>query len=481
MNLGKKTNILKLAGIKHFFILEFYSDYIKVSLFELNDFFLIFKNKVKFKLVLNRVLIKNENELEITKDICSLITEIGIKEFLIIIGVTEFKFRKLTLSNEVENIEEWFSDNKLKFIPEGRPENEFEVFYKEYYKDDNLSYVYTFLLRNNYLQNILNLGEFNKYILSIYPIPFFVFDRRDLSDYIFIGIEKDKIAMAAKNSAGDIFYDEYFLDNKTSNNIYDTIEDALISLKQGMLISSFTMGMPSIHLSYQNLDKLNLYKIIDNVFDKYSTIKNIDDNSYFMASQLVFEHYIHSYNNKLQFLEVDKKIKINDLLEKKALLRITLYSSLLICFYLVLLIISENHINNKLEEFQDVSDNMLIISNENKNLEKENNLMLSNIKLFNSLKEKYFQYSNVLEDISLIINNNCYLTEMNIVEDKKNIFSVEISGYSKDQLNVGNFISSMEESNKFNNIKLLFSSIDKNKFELEDNIKFKFKCIYDAK
>jgi Tfp pilus assembly protein PilN len=504
IKLLNNISLLRLTGISKFICIDVHSDYIKFSYIKRKEpFYSIFKNDSIANLEIIGTEYKRGHDLNIIieKTLKDIILKYSFNNAALILGINDFRFSTVSIPSDIEDVDLWFSENRNKFLPEGRPLDDFEYAYELYKEDENYKQFYVILVRNDFINPIIKSSMLSgSRIIGILPFALTLFSNEKIKDKntLFLDFEEEKISFSYKSESGNILYRDLFFEiyapaaeeNLPSefrkinlNNLNFCVEEIkqILTLSFG---SQFSENLDILLSSHPNHYEI-IYKQIKDLIKPENINAFLNKETQFYSSSLfVVNKMLNDFDTKLNIFKNDEYDKERFLIEKQTNLRITLVAGIVLLFFLLSTFLLENYLTDRIDTKEDNFIELTAKAENIKKLKIENTFLKANIDLLNKLKGNRVEYSKLLLDVTKLINSNCCLTGFNLKQNNEFIL-VDFAGLAYSQEDVAEFMSNMEYSKKFKETTLIYSSINKedkynsvSNFSENDYIKFNITAKY---
>ena len=397
-----------------------------------------------------------------------------IKEPRIIIGIHEYKYSIASIPADIEDINVWFLENTSKFLPEGRPKEEFSLFYEEIRSDDNFKYYSVVITRNDYLNSVIKSCTIDKgCILTALPFPVAFNIAEGEEPSILFDFDKNKISSFIENQRGVNIADSHFINSGEFNQNY--IADYLSGIKQTLQSNNTNLDNLGIMANYDVHEIPWLGEVIKNVFKVKQINKDIEKESYqFIIPFLAVKKTISNFETKLNLVNNGSLLPQREIVEKQFVMRFIIAMGVIIMFFLLSSMLFENFITNKLDDQESsISDINQKIS-QLAIMKKENARLKKNIVNLGMFKNNRIRHSKLLYDLSKVITKRTALTNVNLKNIESGQVVLEISGTAINQKDVAEIISLMESVNSFKDVTLVNSSLSNEQGTNNKNKNFQF-------
>ena len=441
----KNISILKLAGINKFILLDVYPGYLKILYLHLNKPF--------YKLTINSpvtdceiIAYEKENyngSLEGIEHILkTFILKHSVEGAHLIIGINEYRAKTIVVNKEVEDVNLWFLENTDKFIPAGRPIEEFSYSYEKYKEDDDNYYYLIAVSRKDYIVKLTKAcANTGIKILSITPFSLALHSLEQVKNVkaVLVDISLTALKYSYTDSNGNLFTGEFYhqiFNSEPTESAGGSIDqnkliELLKQLGEAIKFASNGNGTGELNL-FLSVDPV-YYKEIEEVIKKFllpvSLNKNYEDvKPNLLTFFFVLDNTTNKFDDKINLLDNEVIDKERFKVEKQIVFRATLASGAIIMSLLFLMFILESFVAGKIKAGQ---DNLLEVTAKTsvaEKLEVENLKLRSNLKVLEQLKGNRVTYSNLLTSLSKVVTKKSCFTDINLKEVKENIMAVTFSG-----------------------------------------------------
>lgn len=493
----RNVNLIRLSGNKDFILVELNGSVVKIIHLKLAEPFYQLENKEIFhslEVISNRILNFGSDYSIITKEVENFLTEGGIKEPVLLVGISDFKFTSISIPSHIESDdggeELWFSENSSKFLPDGSNLSSFSFSYEKIKEDDDYKAYSLIVARKDYIDKIS--GLFNKHkIAGIFPYIISVssLQNNNKENYLCIDLTSNKIQYSFYDESTNLFSGELF-----TNLFPDQSDIEERQLNEEELQNSITDMNHFLSSSFPDMISKELdcfvccqkqeLPVIEKHLKKTFNIKSINElfpgfDPFFTTSLIALNKFINQYDSHLNLLEDSEKENSRDHLEKQASLRVVLGLGILLMALLFFSYLSNFFLSSQSSANEEIVLQSESSAKEIEHLEKENQFLKKNLSLLIKLKDSGSSYSGLLKELSEIIDVNCRFTELTITENNPNEIGIIINGLSRSQGDVAGLIKTMERNKKYNNISLVSISSENTGRRNKDYLEFKLSAEYN--
>jgi Tfp pilus assembly protein PilN len=504
-NFLNNISLLKLAGINKYICIDIHSGFVKFSCLRRKEpFYKIQKNSGHEEFEIVAFSTHTGNDLVVIEKIVKdFILKYSFNDAVIIAGINDFKFSLLQIPADTEDIDGWFSENRNKFLPEGRPADEFTFSYELYKKDENYKNYFVIIARSDFINSVYKACS-SAGLKIICSLPFSLSGSvffAENKNTLLLDFEEDKINYLFKSAGDNIIYQENYCDifynNRENNSLtkekslnINSLNNFIEEIKQTVTLSFGVQNVENIDIyiiclpEYYNAISSQIKKYFD-LYDLYP--KSPSENIYYTASIFAANKVIDDFNTTQNLLNISVIKNEREIIEKQTAFRIVLAAGVILITLLLVAYFSENYINDRLAEQETVYLESEAKAESIKNLKTENSYLKNNLKLLSELKGNRVEYSSLLFDITKTINYGSCLSSIKLKESGGNLIYIEYTGISESQRSLAEFISNMEHSLRFRDISLVYSALLKEtrqnlqvQLQEEDYISFKMTAKYYA-
>lgn len=472
-NILAKLSFLRAAGVNKLLLIDIHSSVVKFVCIKSKEHFYRLSKSEELRrieiIAAERHIIDGDYSL-IETLLKKFIESNNLHDVHAIIGINDFKFSTLTLPSDSDDVELWFSENTKKFLPEGRPANDFYFSFEEYNNDENSKNFFVVITRADVLSKIYNVCNIaGIHIINISPFSLSLKSQTHLNgkNALFLDFASGIIIYTLVNYPGSIFNGEFYFQNDagTSRLNIDSIANSLEELYSTLSVSAGDKSLENLHvyLSCEPESTNFLKEVITKIFLPASFNSEYEDcNPLYTGSYLTYNKLFNEYD--LQINLIDKEILERErfVIEKQLSMRSVLSGGLILITLLLFSFLTENFITAQLNDEQ---ENILESNAKTarvENLKNENDRLAANLSMLYSLKEKKVKYSELLSGLTNVLTEKSCFTSIDIKNIDKRLSDLEISGAAVSQQEIAVIISIMEKSPNFSNVTLLFSSAKKN-------------------
>lgn len=487
INILNKISLLKAAGINKFITVDIGADMCKAAFFKRKEPIYNISNKIKpGEIVLIHSFIKEfQNDYrEIISEISTFVQKNNWDNAVVLIGINEFKFNTIAIPKDEEDKDLWFLENSSKFLPDTRNSSKFIYSYERYYEDDNFDYYVVVVARDDYLTETINsFAELNLKVINCSPFLFSITPEKeeDSKNYLSINIDKHCFSYFIIMGEQNALYDEYYFKSSEASDLRIGIKNQITKLIQNLKTQSGDIKNRPLNISLSGNKENTEFCIesLKSVYNRFETNKyGIEGNSEFTHASLTLCKLIERYDNSVNFIKEEAQNSCITEIEKQISLRYVLSGGALI-FLLVLLSFSiDRYLTGSIQNEKNNLAELKSVTEMVENTQKGNTQLTKNLNILRRLRSDRDKQSQLLEKIPAIINDNTFLTSFNSKELNRGL-QIIMTGISTNQENIANFINRLEQSNKFKNISLLYSSLIKNNVRYKGMTQFKISAMYN--
>ncbi len=483
-------SLFRTAAIKKFLFINIYSNSVNICLLKRNEpYYKLTSTDLKNNYeILSQLSFDVDGDFSILKSkLSEFIKADSLKDITTIIGINEFKFINITIPNEVDDIDLWFLENSGKFLPEGRPANDFKYSYEKIKEDENHKHFIVVIARNDLINDIVSNCSFDE--LKLYCVVPFQTCLNSLANTeeknrLFIDISNDKISYSFYQFTGDLYLGEVYTSNNELSS--DLTDSSLMQIKQNLKIAfpekSFEHVEMFVNCKPEIFNEIKTH--LNKIFTPESINKNYHDlDSNFVGSILALNKVLKNPDSCINLLDTLTISEERTRIEKQLSMNIILSFGVLIIFLLAITFVFESVITNYNSDNEDTLLKIKTNSDQVLLLEKENSSLKSNLIYLKNLKGSRLNYSDLMLKISEIFNERCRLTQINFDEKKSDLASLTAVGLAYSQEDVAELIKRFEKSKNFNNVSVTsISKLKASSSQYESNtnqIQFKFTADYN--
>ncbi|NLT50535.1 MAG: PilN domain-containing protein [Ignavibacteria bacterium] len=467
-NFLKNISLLKLSGIRKIIVSDVHHNYIRLTYFEnkANPLAIINKDNLKsFSVIANGFYNFTSGDSEI-KDIFQEFlkqNKILEEEVYLIIGINDYRLNLLTIPSDTEDIDLWFLENSSRFLPEGRPADEFVYSYERIREIEDKTEFAVVVTRKDYVLKLIDSHNY-KNLICISPTQLSLTckgiadGKKILLDFLPDKTGYIQIDEQLKIISGEIY--KSIFNNDYSEIETDQLESCINEISE--IIKPVQSKTESAELScYISIKDQYLKNVNDKISFWNSFIKINPDTgntaSNDIASILLLNKVFTKIDDIINFLPAEKNLTNRETIEKKAAMNSILACGGFIIAFLLILTIFEFIISSRIQDDQDSVVDFEAKSLMVSKLEKEQALLQANLSLLNRLKTNKINQPGFLKNLSEIVNENTCLTEV-ALQYKGNQTILELNGLAYGQQDINQLMSNMEQKNCFNDVRLIFSN-----------------------
>lgn len=469
-----KLESMKFIGINEYLFIDFYGDHLSISALKIrgnvnltdNDSF-----EKKISLIASSIFNYKNDIFNVYTEIKSFIEKNNLINYYIISGVSEFRVLTEKLPIEIDNIEEYISENVAKYLPSGRSKEEFIIKQWVYNSDNDYYNILIFISRRNYIDEITSfIDKLNIKYLAITPlIPNIEYLTKTENALASIYIQDGRILLFLKLN-NELVYDELYYNSN--------VEQLSSALENRLKVNSQKQEKEKqiiIVSSSNNLEEHNatiIYKLLSN----YKLIPSINNS--------IFVKYAENINltlrgiNNYNFLNNERLKRTKEEIEEGFIRRYFQFAAVAIICLLTLLYIGEVFIGSKILASDSEVSEIIIKEELCKKISDENLKKEQYLKKLLEIKNTSKLSGDILKDISLAINKNTVLNSVEII-DRDNKVEIRIFGQCLYQSDISENLSNFENIEGFNNTVLVYSKISKKGKNKKRNLEFSISAEYD--
>ncbi|HEX2982188.1 MAG TPA: PilN domain-containing protein [Ignavibacteriales bacterium] len=396
-----------------------------------------------------------------------------IKEPQILIGLNEYKFTTASVPNDVEDINIWFDENLKKFLPEGRPPDEFNLVFDKYFGSENYNNFAVDVARSDYLSKVLEACKIkNSVIIAAFPFPlsFISGSFANETDSLYIDLSDSKITYAFREKGGKAYigeiYKNIYEDSGEGLKIFDlqrideTVLNESMQEMRNIIENSFGIRGAAfdVYISCSSPSKELIERAIKDVFGDLSINKDASFDPFYTGAAAAACKIYGRYEETSYHLPQEMQSGARFELEKKLTLNFILAGGLILIMLMLVSLGANTFLNSKISEDEETVSLIEARNSEYESTLKENKKLKDNIASITSLRKERQAYSGLLRDLSDLMPQGCALSELKLKNLEKGGIRAEIKGEAASQAGIAEFIEYMESSGKFKNVSLLFSN-----------------------
>lgn len=496
-NILGKFSFLRAAGVNKLLLIDIHSSVVKfICIKSKESFYQIKKTEAlrKIEIVASEQHVINDDYSLIKTHLKKFVEKNDLYNTCAAIGINDFKFNTVTLPYDVDDVELWFSENTNKFLPEGRPSDDFRFSFELYNHDENSKNFFVVLARADIISKIYNSCSVDGiHIINISP---FSLSLKSLTHFkernvLFLDLTPGKIIYTLVNYSGNIFSGEFYFQTEAVPLRFnaDSISNSLNGLYSVLSAEADQKSLENIqiYLSCESGSAIFLKEIIAGIFIPAFFNSGYEDfDTFYTGTYLMYNKLFCEYDAQINLMNTELLGKERFILEKQLSMRVILSGGLILIILLLFSYSAENFVTAQLnDEHENVlNTNATIVRAEN--LKKENERLSANLSMLYALRERKIKYSGLLFDLTDIVTDGSCFTSVDIKSADGKLNDLEISGAAISQQEIAGIISIMEQSPDFTDVALLFSS-DKKHNEMKfagvttgNLIHFKISAKYNA-
>ncbi len=468
----KNLNILKTAGITNFFLVDIHYNFIRIALFRKKERILNLQNSSDFKIELTEL--KCQQFDSDTKALKKLVLEIAekneIKDIYLFAGISDFQYANVAIPLETDDIHIWFLENSLKFLPEGKSVDEFVFAHELQTEDENNGYYSVAIARRDNIERLYNsLSDENIKIPGVFPFALEIPGNKDITEntsYLLLDVLNGKIDYTYRKSSNVLTHGKLY-QNNTSDNI-DAVKDALLSIKQNVLIELNDYKNLTIYFSCENGEYNEIREVINAALPEAKINPDIEDSFVpFIIGKLFTDVLFQNYEGSLNLLQDSQLNRVRTELEKQSVFRYIITSGMLIILLLISAYIWEGFLTGEKEDIEARSAEMDVNKTRLEQVTKQNKILEANLRLLNSLKGSKINFTDVLYYVSDVMPQDLFLTDIKLEELPDNKLQIHLEGISKTQKGIASLIENLELAKVFREITLDLSETIKREYLLK--------------
>ena len=486
-NFINNLSLFRAAVIQKFLFINLYPDVVKFILIKRKESFFKLTNVdagKDYSIISSEYFDCKADYLLIKNKLNEFIKKNNLKDAPAFIGINVFKSSAVTLQADTDDIDLWFSENAAKFLPDGRPADEFGFSYEQINEDENHKYFNLAIVRHDYVNEIIkNFSIEGIRIYGIFPFHFSInsFDYQAEKKRLLLDYSSGKIIYTFLSRTSNFFSGEIFSKISVEDVVErelnrEEIKASLIKIKQNVS-SNFgnnSLSQLEVYLCCRKEDYEIIKSDVENIFNEVpiSINNNLKPEEHlFLPSLFAYNKILKDNELKLNLLPPEFQVKEREFIEKQLSLKFILG----IGGVLIFLLLFSNALNGFLRcSLEEAQSNALTVSSDAmklSNLQKENQYLRANYKLLKKLKKHEKKYSTLLYNISRFIKDGSCLTGLNIKENENKSINIEIAGLAYEQQDIADIMKRMEDDKKFSDINLLYTSVIKpEELQLKGNI-----------
>jgi hypothetical protein len=462
----KDISIMRLSGIKSIIVLEMFQDHYKVLLVKRKEGpFRLKKGDLKsFQSVYSDVCYADAEPSGIQKKIKEIISKYGLKDPALVAGVNGFRHSMAAIPLDNDDEELWFLENSGKFLPEGRPKDEFILSYGLLRKDDNYAYYLTSVLRRDYMDKVLSILKLEGLkILGVFPfrllLPFNGFTRD--KNLLYLEILQSEIAYSFTSESGSFTSGVEYLEAIENGKLNSSgFEGALNNIREVLRQASGQNPLNELHLLLSS--EKDVFSEAEPIARQVFSPAEINNSLHgldlqFLSSGLALNTIFNGMDSGINFLDEERKEKEREPVEKLAAMRLILAFGGILIFFLLSFYMLEGYMSDKLQNMGDDLSGASTRLIEVEKLTKENASLALNLKTLKSLKTERVTYTNLMFYLSGITSEKSCLTGLTLKGKQGDFIDCDISGAARTQEEVARVMGRLETLQGFKDPVLLFS------------------------
>ena len=348
-----KLSFLKIAGINRLIFVDVYSSVVKLVCLKSKEPF--YKIKIDESLQKIEVTASEYHTIDddyslIKSHLKKFVEKYDLKDSYVVVGINDYKFNLITLPNDVEDIESWFSDNSSKFLPEGRPANEFHFSYEQYNEDENSMYFFVVVARADLIAKVhesCNIDSIHLLNVSPFSLSFHSFIHCREKNVLFLDFTNGKLLYTLVNISGNIFNGEFYYKTEKPSAVINTdsmresMEELYVSLEASL--GEKNLDKPEIYLVCNPGDGPVLKELITTIFNPESFNSGYEAlDTFYTGSYLIYNKLMGDYDAQVNFLSKELTADERFLLEKQIGMRTVLIGGLILIMLLMFSYFTEN-------------------------------------------------------------------------------------------------------------------------------------------
>lgn len=471
LNKIKNICFLKISGIKSVIFIELYKSQFRLHYIKLKDRIYNLPDgaeDIETSIICSKNYLCNDIFNDLREEINDFLESNNISCNHCIVGTSEFRLKNVSISDEVEDINDWIEENYIKFLPPGSRLDDFNYSYERKKKNEEQDEVLNFAFtRKSYIEGIIECGNvIGLNILSIYPLgsAIDIFDC-DSEEILFINILNEQIIFTYFNRQKEILHNElYFHNNLEIANqvkppLLKQIKDTITEIIQSLPLQKDNNSL-SIYYQSNNQEVTPIIKDLFNS-DRVNKFRTKLESKTLLPVVTV-KKLFYSYDNYFNLLNENYKKNKRDELEKEFIFRTVLLSGLFMIFMLLSTYLTESYITEKLQSGE---NDLLEIRSEREMMDKyktENDFLKQNLSLLTGLKGDKIAYSNMLKEITEVVTNKSMLNELSSKMKDENVLQIDLKGNADTQSEVVEIMKRLESQGNFKNISLVYANRENN-------------------
>ena len=385
-NFINNLSLFRTAVIQKFLLINIYPDTVKFLLLKRKEsFFKLSKTDAG-----NNFVILSSEHFDWMGDYFFLKSKLkefiktnNLKDIAVFIGINEFKFSTVTVQADTEDIDLWFLENSAKFLPEGRPADEFGFSYEKIKEDESHKYFNLVVIRSNYVNEIIkNLSAEGIRIYGIFPFHLAIcsYDNPEEKNRLLLDFSSSKVLYSYLSRvsiffSGEIF-NQYIIDDDSIRKIdEEEVNSSLLQIKQNLTLNfgNNSIEQLEVYLCSRKEDYEILKSNVEKVFyDSPINSSHSTEEYAFLPSIFAYNKILKDNDLKINLLPQESQVKERELVEKQMGLKVILAIGGVIIFLLLLSNVLDGFLRSSLEEEQ---TNAITVNSETmklNSLQKEN-------------------------------------------------------------------------------------------------------------
>ena len=465
INFYKNINLVRIAGINRFVVIEFKGNDTQISLVNNNDrvYRIISSPDLKKYSIEKSVLVSGNDPDNLDSALSKFCKDNLPENSYAICDLNRYRVKTVKVPLDNEDLTEWLEQNRSNFLPDGATSDQFTYSYEKLFSDDDFIYLLVCVSRIDYVNGLSETLTKNGLIpLALFPFAFSLHTNKQIREIprLMLELTGDSLSYSYSDEKLSITTGHFHLTEDSSER-FDLIRNHVykLGMDYNLRKESGKKNPVEIILLSSKDDRELLKQIINeelfaSISDEYNSL---GDDSVIVISAI--NKLEKEYDNLVNLEEKDELGKRREIIEKNITTRITLSAGALLLIFLLLITMSEMFLAGSIQ----TSNDELVDYEAKQNLieigRTENNKLKNDYVVLTELKSRKIIFPGILKTLSEIIGDNCYLSDIKLRRETDTKIRMEIQGVAKDQKYVTSLLSNLELHDKYSDVALVNSVI----------------------
>lgn len=465
LNYHKNINLVRLAGINRFVVMELKPNHTRVFLVKNNNpvYNILGSHGLEKYTVEKSIDVPGADNDSLRSELTKFCKDNLLENCYAVCDTNRYRVKTVKIPRDTET-EEWLDQNKKSFLPEGATPDQFIFSNKELFRDEDFIYLLVCLSRCDYTELLSEtLRQAGLIPLAIFPfiLPLQVKKEINESPRLVLELWENFLLYSYSDEKFNLTSGQFQL----TENFNERVDQIINSINK--------LGL-DFNLRKESGKKIPVEVMLIASKDDYGILRNIIEQEYFSvfndSTQKIkdthsiiplsaAENLVSDFNNAINLLDDKTLLTEREKIEKNFMTRITLACGVLMFVLLALISVGEIFLADNIQK----SNELLVDYEAKQNIIQtkisENNKLKNDLVALKDLKSGETLYPEILRIISEITGENCYLSNLRMTKKTDSKIFLEIEGAASGQKYITNILTNLELNKKFSDVSLINSVI----------------------